>query len=147
MGTHALMRGRSSDPPAVADSWNGAPYVYEEAWHPTAWVGSVARAWLANHSAHSGGQPFFLKVSFHRPHSPYDPPERLLNATPASQLPPVYVGGNWDAPYAGPNSWCHPVDTDAWCGAMPEPNFTVARRAYRANIKFVDEQVSGASAV
>ena len=132
---------KTGEPLMDWNSWNGAPYVYNESWHPTAWVGETARAWLANHSAHGNGSPFFLKVSFHRPHSPYDPPERLLNATPASELPPVYVGGNWDAEYAGPSQWCGPDDSDAWCGAMPEPNFTLARRAYRANIKFVDEQV------
>lgn len=123
------------------NSWRGAPYVYEEDWHPTAWVGSTARTWLANYSASGSEKPFFLKVSFHRPHSPYDPPARLLNATLPRDLPPVRAGGNWDADLAGPSQWCGPSDPDAWCGAMPDPHFTVARRAYRANIKFVDEQI------
>jgi arylsulfatase len=121
------------------NSWRGASYVYNESLHPTAWVGAQALAFIANASA-APQQPFFLKVSFHRPHSPYDPPERLLNATPASELPPVYVGASWDAQFAeGPS--CGPADADAWCGRMPEPAFTLSRRAYRANIKFVDEQV------
>jgi hypothetical protein len=45
------------------NSWRGAPYVYEEDWHPTAWVGSTARTWLANYSASGSEKPFFLKVS------------------------------------------------------------------------------------
>ena len=123
------------------NSWRGAAYEYPEAWHPTAWVGSTASRWLANYSATRATAPFFLKVSFHRPHSPYDPPPRLLNATTAEELPQVYVGGGWDAKYAGPDAWCGPSDADAWCGAMPPAAMTLARRAYLANVKFVDEQV------
>jgi arylsulfatase len=53
---------RTGEPLMDWNSWNGAPYVYEEAWHPTAWVGATARAWLANHSTNGGDAPFFLKV-------------------------------------------------------------------------------------
>ena len=132
---------KTGEPLMDWNSWNGAPYVYNETWHPTEWVGRVSRAWLLNHSLSGTESPFFLKVSFHRPHSPYDPPKRLLDATPESELPPVYAGSDWDAPLKGPDAWCGPGDSDAWCGAMPDPNFTIARRAYRANIKLVDEQV------
>jgi arylsulfatase len=124
------------------NSWRGAPYVYDESLHPTAWVGRTARDWVTNFAASSPAKPFFLKVSFHRPHSPYDPPARLLNATPASSLPPVRVSGTWDARFADPR-WCGPSSVDAWCGAMPADELDVGRRAYRANIKFVDEQVDG----
>ena len=40
--------------------------------------------WLSTASTTT---PWFLKVSFHRPHSPYDPPARILNATKESDLP------------------------------------------------------------
>jgi arylsulfatase A-like enzyme len=121
------------------NSWRGAPYVYDESLHPTAWVGRTARDWLAARAP--AAAPFFLKVSFHRPHSPYDPPARLLDATPASLLPPVRVSGTWDARFADPR-WCGAANDDAWCGAMPAADLTLARRAYRANIRFVDEQVA-----
>ena len=123
-------------------SWRGAPYVYDESLHPTAWVGRTAREWVNNYAASSPSKPFFLKVSFHRPHSPYDPPARLFNATPASSLPPVRVSGTWDARFAD-TRWCGPSDADAWCGAMPAGELDIGRRGYRANIKFVDEQVDG----
>ena len=50
-------------------------------------------------------QPFFLKVSYHRPHSPYDPPGRFWQrATSAktvseSKFPRgrEYASRNWDA--------------------------------------------------
>jgi len=128
------------------NSWHGAAYVYNESWHPTAWVGATAAAWLANYSARPSPQPpFLLKVSFHRPHSPYDPPARLLNATPTSELPPLRVGGNWDAEYrGGPGDprGCGPAP-DAWCGEQgPPAAVELGRRAYLANIRFVDEQVA-----
>jgi len=121
------------------NSWNGAPYVYNESLHPTAWVGQLAVNYLQNATAN---QPFFLKVSFHRPHSPYDPPARLLDSTPASDLPPIYAGNNsnWDG-FFKDNTACDPSNNDAWCGEMPDPNVTLARRAYYANIRFVDEWI------
>jgi arylsulfatase A-like enzyme len=122
------------------NSWRGAPYVYDEALHPTAWVGRTAVDWLQAYARNASAAPFFLKVSFHRPHSPYDPPARLLNATPASSLPPVRVSGTWDARFADAR-WCGASDDDAWCGAMPPAALTLARRAYRASVRFVDEQV------
>ena len=92
------------------NSWRGAPYAYDEALHPTAWVGRTACKWLDDY-ARAGGPsaatPFFLKVSFHRPHSPYDPPARLLNETLASELPPVRVSNTWDAKFAD-ERWCSP---------------------------------------
>jgi arylsulfatase len=124
------------------NSWRGASYVYNESLHPTAWVGQTAVSWLNAAAAKTttATNPFFLKVSFHRPHSPYDPPERLLNATPASMLPPVHVSGTWDAKFADPQ-WCGPKNDDAWCGEMPPDTLTVSRRAYRASVRFVDEWV------
>jgi arylsulfatase len=124
------------------NSWRGAPFVYEESWHPTAWTGRLAREFLTNYSSAGGdaAQPFFLKVSFHRPHSPYDPPARILNATTPAELPPTHVGGNWDTKFAN-SAFCGPSDPDAWCGAMPASEWEVTRRAYRASVRFVDEQL------
>lgn len=122
------------------NSWNGATYVYNESLHPTAWVGQLAVNYLQNITVND--PPFLLKVSFHRPHSPYDPPARLFDSTPASDLPPVYAGNNsnWDD-FFRTDKACSPNDTDAWCGDMPDPNITIARRAYYANIRFVDEWI------
>lgn len=125
------------------NSYRGAAYIYNETWHPTYWVRSTASSFLMNYSNSAQDQPFLLKVSFHRPHSPYDPPERLLNTTLAADLPPVYVGAQYDQIWEGSpsSSVCGPSDPDAWCGKMPEPDFTLARRAYRASIRYVDEQI------
>lgn len=79
------------DPAKGFDAWNGwrgRPYAYPEHLHPTAWVGARAEAFLRSNRS-SDGRPWFLKVSWHRPHSPYDPPERLLDQVQEADLPPV----------------------------------------------------------
>lgn len=48
------------------NSWRGAPYVYPEALHPTAWTGQRAVEWIDAYAASPRASPFFLKVSFHR---------------------------------------------------------------------------------
>ena len=122
------------------NSWSGCPsgYAYDEALHPTSWVASTALSYLRNRSA--AAPPFFLKVSFHRPHSPYDPPLRVYNATPPPNTP-IVVGGNWDGNFTTSSAFCGPSNADAWCGSMPADAAEVARRSYRASLAFVDEQV------
>jgi arylsulfatase A-like enzyme len=118
--------------------------MYNESLHPTAWVGANAVSFIRNYTAAAPADPMFLKVSFHRPHSPYDPPARLLNATTLEDVPPMRVGGNWDSVFSGQPgapSGCGPSDIDAWCGAMPANMTDISRRAYHANIRFVDEWV------
>ena len=116
------------------NSWRGASYIYNETWHPTSWTNAIASSFLKNYSNSLQDNPFLLKVSFHRPHSPYDPPERLLNTTLASDLPPIYAGTTFDKIWEGPSTFCGPSDPDAWCGKKPEPDLTLARRAYRAMV-------------
>ena len=186
----AVMPGK--DPQATLDGfdgngwngWNGKAYVYDEYYHPTAWVGRRAVTFLRAHAAAveaaavepsppspsppSPPKPFLLKVSFHRPHSPYDPPARILNQIPASSLPSPHLcakagsggpGGGEPAPAddTGHSSgWClrfrgnktlqdtigcGPSNPDAWCGEMNEPNATIGRRAYAGSVRFVDEQI------
>ena len=93
------------DPQATLDGydgdgwngWRGAAYVYDEYYHPTAWLGRAAVDFLANYTR---SDPFFLKVSFHRPHSPYDPPQRVIDKVKGRGLPPIHVGNKWDNIFA-----------------------------------------------
>ena len=140
------------DPQATLDyldgdgwnGWHGRPYVYEEYYHPTAWVGRQAVGFIESRKGQQ--QPFMAKVSFHRPHSPYDPPKRLFDAVREADLPPIYTTRGddaWDLRFrgqAGDPPGCGPT-ADAWCGLMPAANVSVSRRAYYASIAFVDEQV------
>ncbi|EDQ88446.1 uncharacterized protein MONBRDRAFT_26151 [Monosiga brevicollis MX1] len=136
------------DPQATLDfldgngwnSWIGRPYVYADDLHPTAWVGRQAVSFLEQNNATT---PFFLKVSFHRPHSPYDPPASYLAKVTRDMLPASRTGGNWDSVFRGtpgdpPGCGATP---DAWCGAMPANETLNSRLCYYANIMFIDEYI------
>jgi arylsulfatase A-like enzyme len=79
------------------NSWRGEAFAYaNESLHPTAWVGHQAVNFIKDRApyivnASLKDAPWFLKVSFHRPHSPYDPPQRFIDATPEASLRPVCV--------------------------------------------------------
>lgn len=122
------------------NSWRGAPYEYSERLHPTAWTGQLARRVLSSLSRASAkaAQPFFLKVSFHRPHSPYDPPARLLNITPSPVRPPARASDGWDSRFRECSAQ---GSRDAWCGEVDHDSLSMARRSYQASISFVDEEI------
>lgn len=62
------------DPDSTGVEWNAheaKAYALPERLHPTVWTGDRAVEAIKGYSSE---QPLFLKVSFARPHSPYDPP-------------------------------------------------------------------------
>jgi len=128
------------------NDWGAAPYIFDEYLHPTAWTGRKAvkqiRAFAKENKQQ---QPFFLKVSFHRPHSPYDPPERFLNATAAPSAPPVTALDGWDEPYkeCGLFTGAAPGgdSPSQWCGAVDPADLELTRRAYRALVRQVDDEI------
>lgn len=73
------------NPDETGIGWNdhaAATYQLPEEVHPTAWTGDVAVRTIRHYE---GDKPLFLKISFARPHSPYDPPERVLENTRTSK--------------------------------------------------------------
>lgn len=54
------------------NSWVSRPFPFEEKYHPTNWVVTRAIDFLRTRDKN---EPFFLKLSFVRPHSPLDPPK------------------------------------------------------------------------
>ena len=124
------------DPDATGIGWNdytAKPYALPEALHPTRWISDVAVSFLESYQR---PEPFFLKVSWERPHSPYDPPERLFRRYADAPIPPAAVGA-WAAKYA-PRSW--PKD-DIWHGAMATEAIRHSRQGYYGSVTFVDEQI------
>jgi len=126
------------DPDATGVGWNDYPakaYALDEGLHPTRWTGDRAVAFLEDYDR---DQPFFLKVSFARPHSPYDPPRRFLDAVDPADVPAFAVGA-WSEEEHGDIS-----KPDKWSAARNNLGAEVtaaSRRAYAASIAFVDEQV------
>lgn len=124
------------DPDATGIGFNdypAKPYALPENLHPTYWTGETACNFL---NGYNERQPFFLKVSFARPHSPYDPPERFFRRMRDRDIPKASVG-KWAAKYA-PRSG--PKD-DIWHGDMGEQQVRRSREGYYGSIEFIDEQI------
>ena len=127
------------DPMATGLEYNdyrGRAYVLQEYYHPTAYVGRAAVNFLESYNS---SKPFFLKVSFHRPHSPYDPPKQWMSQYKPENMPNPYVGGNWDSRYAVHyNTTPNPA---IWCGDVGLNTVRVSRQAYYGNVGFIDRWV------
>ena len=129
------------DPDSTGIGWNdhgAGSYVFDERLHPTRWTGGTACELIRNYDAESG-QPLFLKVSFARPHSPYDPPARFLQLYADREIPAPAVG-DWCGKYAAPADPAR-VAPDAPFGNFGEEYARRSRRHYYASVTFVDEEI------
>jgi choline-sulfatase len=132
-----------SDPDATGIGWNdhrGKCYALPEKLHPTQWTGDEAVKFLAEYA---GEAPFFLKVSFARPHSPYDAPQRWWQYYEKADLPPAVVG-DWAERHAQRGK---PHRDDLWQGDLGPEKAREARQGYYGNVSFIDEQVGRILAV
>ncbi len=125
------------DPDATGLGWNdhrARPYVLPEHLHPTRWTADEAVRFLEQYD---GRAPFFLKVSFARPHSPYDPPPRWWQYYADAPLPPAVVG-DWAQRHAQHGK---PYPNDLWQGDLGPEKVRLARQGYYGNVSFIDEQI------
>ena len=77
------------DPDSTGVEWNAheaKAYALPERLHPTVWTGDRAVEAIKGYSSE---QPLFLKVSFARPHSPYDPPRRIVDMYEGREIVPI----------------------------------------------------------
>lgn len=124
------------DPDATGVGFNdylAREYALPEELHPTAWTGETARRFIQTYDR---SEPFFLKVSFARPHSPYDPPRRFMDLYRTAALPPAVVG-DWAARYA-PRSG---PDNNIWHGDMGAETVQHSRAGYYGSVTHIDEQI------
>jgi len=129
------LQAPGEDPDATGIGWNehrAGAYKLEERLHPTAWTGGTAAQLITNYRQ---ARPLFLKVSFARPHSPYDPPQRFLDLYREEDMP-APSRGDWCGRFAD-----RPETPDAAFGDFGTSRARSARRAYYGNVSFIDEQV------
>lgn len=122
-------------PDATGIGWNehrAGVYVLEEELHPTVWTGQTAVSVIEHYEQPA---PLFLKVSFARPHSPYDPPQRYLDMYEGIDIPPPVVG-DWAGPFAD-----HPMTPDAAFGDFGVEHAVNSRRHYYGLITQIDDQI------
>ena len=107
------------------------PWMYDEMLHPTSWVVTESIDFLRRRDP---TKPFFLMMSFHRPHPPLDPPQHYLDRYINKDLPDQVIG-DWapdELPVRGLDS---PVPTD-------RDQIDMARRAYYAQITQIDHHLN-----
>jgi arylsulfatase A-like enzyme len=116
------------------NSWHARPWHTEEYLHPTSWTMTRALDFLDNRDP---DQPFFLNISFARPHSPYVPPRVYWDRYINEDLPPAHIG-NWSRMHEDPRTACDP---NAWRGRMPDRDIHRARAGYYGEVSFIDTQI------
>lgn len=133
------LQAPGADPDLTGIGWNdhrAGTYKLDEKLHPTTWTGQKACELIRNYK---NEKPLFLKVSFARPHSPYDPPQRYLDMYKNVEIPAPAIG-----------DWCNDLNelldpakaaTDAAFGNFGVDYAKESRRHYYANVTFIDDQV------
>jgi len=124
------------DPDVTGIGWNdyrSGEYKLPEELHPTRWTGDQAVEFIDKYERH---EPFMLKVSFARPHSPYDPPKRFWDMYDEDDMPGPHVG-DWAGKYAAGD----PKNYTSWHGDFGVEQVKKSRRGYYGSVTFIDEQV------
>lgn len=115
-----------------SNSMHSRAWHLEEWQHPTHWTATESIRFLERRDP---SRPFFLKTSFTRPHSPYDPPGPLLDQYLATDLPPARIG-DWAARHAV-TSW----SPDAWQALRTPEQVHRARAGYYGAVTHIDQQI------
>ncbi len=116
------------------NSWHARPWHTEEYLHPTYWTMTRALEFLKTRDKTS---PFFLNISFARPHSPYVPPKYYFDMYHQKETPAPYVG-DWAKMHDDPKT---ATDPNAWRGCMTPEQIHRARAGYYGSISFIDTQL------
>lgn len=119
------------------DHRGGVAFPFEDKYHATHWTADRAIRFLENYD---GEEPWLLKVSFQRPHPPFDPPERWLEKYNSIDIPKAKVG-SWAEKKYGHKTGSLNELKNATSGNFPEDEIDASRRSYYAAISFVDEQL------
>lgn len=110
------------------------PWELPERLHPTNWVVSESIDFLRRRDP---GKPFFLWMSFVRPHTPFDPPKSYLDLYKDKDIPDPILG-DW-AMQEDPEQFGLNPTTDL--GIVPKERLKHAMAAYYALITHVDHQL------
>ncbi|NGP44963.1 arylsulfatase [Bacillaceae bacterium SIJ1] len=110
------------------------PWHLPDALHPTNWVVSESIDFLRRRDPR---KPFFLKMSFVRPHPPFDPPQAFFDMYKDLDLPEPVVG-DWAETEDPTRAGLDPVTLK---GIVPKHRLQRAQAAYYALITHIDYQI------
>jgi arylsulfatase A-like enzyme len=115
------------------NSWMARPSHLPEHQHPTYWTAEQAIWFLKQRDP---TKPFFLWLSFARPHSPYDPPQAYSDMYIHNPHVPPPVCGDWSGEFNQSNA-----NVNAPFTHRSERETHRARAAYYGSITFIDHQI------
>ena len=110
------------------------PWHLAEELHPTNWVTTQSIDFLRRRDP---TKPFFLKMSFVRPHPPFDPPQVYFDMYRDLELPDAPIG-NWANTDDESKEGFNPVTAK---GIVPRRRLHQAQAAYYGLITHIDHQI------
>lgn len=118
------------------NSWDPRPWHLEERHHPTNWTTRRALEFL---DGRDETRPFFLNLSYVRPHTPFDPPGVYWDMYVDRDTPEPFLG-DWADDVYGEKVPDYPA-ADAWVADLPPTVVHRARAAYYGLITHIDHQI------
>ncbi len=118
------------------NSWVAAPWIYDEALHPTNWVVDESLEFLKKRDR---TRPFFMMPSFVRPHPPFDAPQRYFDMYDKNKNYHHYEKDNWSKPELTEEFG---QIMDSYHGCKDPEQRNEAMRGYYACITHMDHQIS-----
>lgn len=115
------------------NSWMARPSHLPEHLHPTYWTASEGVRFLKQRDP---TKPFFMWLSFARPHSPYDAPQPYFDMYDRNPDVPKAAVGEWAARHDG-----KVADVNAAYSHRTDLETHRARAGYYGNITFIDHQI------
>ena len=115
------------------NSWVAGMWPYAEKYHPTTWVTSQAIDFLRRRDP---GKPFFMYLSYLKPHPPLDPPREFFEMYSGKDLRPPFIG-DWE----GNMNESLPFAFDAKKGPENTEEIRRMQAGYYGLISHIDRQV------
>lgn len=117
-----------------SNSWVARPWMYEEKYHPTNWVTHEAIDFFRRRDT---DKPFFLFMSYVRPHPPFDAPQCFFDLYNEDDLQLPYIG-TWENKERLLEKG-RIVNSDT--GPLDEKMLKKAKKGYYACISHLDNQI------
>jgi len=114
------------------NAWTVEPWTENPRLHPTEWTTDTA---LEKLDLMDPTRPFYLQVSFQRPHPPLDPPKYLLDYYTGINIPDPCVA-EWAPQHIEYTKDIHPFE-----GKINRTALKLAQRAYYAAVTHIDMQI------
>lgn len=119
------------------NGWDARPFHLDESLHPTVWTTNRALEGLDSREA---DRPFFLHLSYLKPHTPFDPPRAYWDLYEDRDLPAPAIG-DWVDDHHGGAIPSIPRP-DAWRAELPDGIIERARQGYYGLITQIDHQLN-----